>query len=75
MQAEKQTNRLYFCNNLLLENQAPKLTTRQQAGIVSFFLNEQFLFHIDGLTDNNLLVGAIQNNDNLLIESFTLSML
>lgn len=66
--------RLYFCDDLPLGS-VPKLTIRQQNGIASFFLNEVFLFHIDALETTNILVGAIQQNENLLIERVTISAL
>lgn len=67
--------RLFFCDDLPLDDSTNKLTIRQQKGIASFFLNEQFLFHVDAFDNQNILVGSIQNNDNLVISSFTLTML
>jgi len=67
--------RLFFCNNLPLDNPSPKLTIQQKNGIVSFFLNDQFLYHVEALESENLLVGAIQNNGNLNVEYFKFSTL
>lgn len=66
--------RLFFCN-LPLDNQNLKLTIQQQNGIASFFLNEKFLYHLDALESKKILVGAIQNKENLNIEYFKISAL
>ena len=67
--------RLFFCNDLPLGNQNYKLTIQQQNGIASFFLNENFLYHVDALESEIFLVGAIHNNGNLNIEYFKVSTL
>lgn len=67
--------RLYFCNDLLLPNSTLELTIRQQNGITSFFLNQEFLYQVDAFDDPAILVGSIQENDNLDIERFSLSTL
>lgn len=67
--------RLFFCNDLPLDHQKFKLTIQQQNGIASFFLNEHFLYHVDALASNNILVGAIQDKENLTIDYFKVSAL
>lgn len=65
--------RLFFCDDLLLNNSVNKLTIRQQNGIASFFLNEQFLYHVDAFSSTNILIGSIQTANNLAISSFSLA--
>ena len=66
--------RLYFCNDLSFRNQPLTFTIRQQEGIAAFFVNEQFLYQVDAFTDPAILVGAIQENDNLRVEHFQLAV-
>jgi len=67
--------RLFFCNDLSFSEQEFSLSIRQQDGLASFFLEEQFIFHVDAIGEINILVGAIQNNNNLKIKNFRLTAL
>jgi len=68
-----QPYRLYYCNDLSFPEQSLTFTIRQQDGIASFFLAEQFLYQVDAFDDTAILVGALQENENLKIERFKLS--
>ena len=62
--------RLFFCNDLTFDDSRLILTIRQNENNAYFFLNQEILFQVDALEDSAILVGAIQENNNLVVDNF-----